>query len=62
MAVPIQTSHMTLRKDCLSIDGQLNLTIHEAITVQAGELFVVPGGFAHGVAPGSAGTLIIFDA
>ena len=47
----------------LVIDGQLNLTIgNEAITVQAGELFVVPGGVAHGVAPGSSGTLIIFDA
>lgn len=47
----------------LVIDGQLNLTIgNEAITVHAGELFVVPVGVAHAVAPGSAGTLIIFDA
>jgi quercetin dioxygenase-like cupin family protein len=47
----------------LVIDGQLNLTIgNEAIIIHAGELFVVPGGVAHAVAPGSAGTLIIFDA
>jgi quercetin dioxygenase-like cupin family protein len=46
----------------LVIDGQLNLTIgNEAITIHAGELFVVPMGVAHAVAPGSAGTLIIFD-
>jgi quercetin dioxygenase-like cupin family protein len=47
----------------LVIDGQLNLTIgNEAITVHAGELFVVPVGVAHAVGPGSVGTLIIFDA
>jgi quercetin dioxygenase-like cupin family protein len=47
----------------LVIDGQLNLIIgNEAITVHAGEIFVVPEGVSHTVAPGSAGTLIIFDA
>lgn len=47
----------------LVVDGQLNLTIaSEAITVRAGEIYIVPIGVAHGVAPGSTGTLVIFDA
>lgn len=47
----------------LVVDGQLNLTVgSEAITVRAGELFIVPVGVAHAVAPGSTGTLVIFDA
>jgi len=47
----------------LVVDGQLNLTVgSDAITVRAGEIFVVPVGVAHAVAPGSTGTLVIFDA
>lgn len=47
----------------LVVDGQLNLTVgSEAITVKAGEIYVVPVGIAHAVAPGSTGTLVIFDA
>ena len=47
----------------LVVDGQLNLTGgSEAITVRAGEIYVVPVGIAHAVAPGSTGTLVIFDA
>ena len=47
----------------LVVDGQLNLTVgSEAITVRAGEIYVVPVGVAHAVAPGSTGTLVIFDA
>lgn len=46
----------------LVVDGQLNLTIGpDAITVRAGEIFIVPVGVAHAVAPGSTGTLVIFD-
>jgi quercetin dioxygenase-like cupin family protein len=46
----------------LVIDGQLNLTIDDKlVVVRAGELFVVPAGVAHAVAPGSAGTLMIVD-
>jgi quercetin dioxygenase-like cupin family protein len=46
----------------LVVDGQLNLTIgSDSISVRAGEIFVVPVGVAHAVAPGSIGTLIIFD-
>jgi len=46
----------------LVVDGQLNLTVGaEKITVRAGEIFVVPVGVAHTVAPGSIGTLVIFD-
>ena len=47
----------------LVVDGQLNLTVgSEAITVRAGEIYVVSVGVAHAVAPGSTGTLVIFDA
>jgi quercetin dioxygenase-like cupin family protein len=47
----------------LVVDGQLNLTIGvDAITVRAGEIFIVPVGVVHAVAPGSVGTLVIFDA
>ena len=47
----------------LVVDGQLNLTVgSNAITVRAGEIFIVPAGVAHAVAPGSTGTLVIFDA
>lgn len=46
----------------LVIDGQLNLSFgSEEVVVKAGELFVVPVGVAHAVAPGSRGTLVIFD-
>ena len=46
----------------LVIDGQLNLTVGaEAIIVRAGEIFIVPVGVSHAVAPGSTGTLVIFD-
>ena len=47
----------------LVVDGYLNLTIgQDAITVRAGEVFIVPIGISHAVAPGSTGTLVIFDA
>jgi quercetin dioxygenase-like cupin family protein len=47
----------------LVLDGVLKLTIDgETIDVGAGEIFVVPPGLAHGVAAGSAGTLVIVDA
>ncbi|MBI3766212.1 MAG: cupin domain-containing protein, partial [Ignavibacteriales bacterium] len=46
----------------LVIDGLLNLTIDgTTIKVNSGELFVVPSGVVHGVGPGSAGTLVVFD-
>ena len=47
----------------LVVDGQLNLTVgSDEIAVRAGEIYVVPVGVAHAVAPGSTGTLVIFDA
>ncbi|MCV2401594.1 cupin domain-containing protein [Marinomonas sp. C2222] len=46
----------------LVMDGQLNLIVGaEAITVNAGEIYIVPIGVNHAVAPGSSGTLVIFD-
>jgi quercetin dioxygenase-like cupin family protein len=46
----------------LVLDGQMNLEIHnELITVKQGEVFIVPAGVPHAVAPGSTGTLVIID-
>ena len=47
----------------LVVDGQLNLTVgSNTIRVRAGQMYIVPVGLAHAVAPGSSGTLVIFDA
>lgn len=47
----------------LVLDGQMNLQIHGHTTcVSGGEVFIVPAGVPHAVAPGSSGTLIIVDA
>jgi quercetin dioxygenase-like cupin family protein len=46
----------------LVLDGRMLLTIGSATaTVGPGELYVVPPGIAHAVAPGSTGTLVILD-
>jgi mannose-6-phosphate isomerase-like protein (cupin superfamily) len=46
----------------LVLDGQMNLEIFgEIIKVGAGQVFIVPIGQAHSVAPGSHGTLLIVD-
>lgn len=46
----------------LVIDGQLRLDIEgRCIEVEAGELYIVPAGQPHAVAPGSRGTLVIID-
>ncbi|WP_243314662.1 cupin domain-containing protein [Geothrix paludis] len=49
--------------ECLLVtDGQLNLLIHEALViVRAGEMYVIPPGVPHAVAPGSSGTCLIID-
>jgi len=49
--------------ECLLVtDGQLNLRIHEELVViRAGEMYVVPPGITHAVAPGSSGTCLIID-
>lgn len=47
----------------LVVDGQLNLTVgSDAVTVRTGEIVIVPIGVKHSVAPGSTGTLLVFDA
>lgn len=59
-AAPAETHHYP--EVLLVIEGQLNLTLDEqTISVQAGQLFVVPAGVAHAVASGSHGTLLIID-
>ena len=46
----------------LVMDGRMNLDIHgEVITVNAGELYLVPAYTPHAVAAGSYGTLVIID-
>lgn len=46
----------------LVLQGQMNLEIGGARhVVQAGEVFIVPAGTPHAVAPGSHGTLVIID-
>lgn len=46
----------------LVLEGQMNLELDGAITeVGAGEVFLVPAGVPHAVAPGSHGTLVIID-
>lgn len=46
----------------LVLDGRMNLLMQgEPIEVRAGEVFIVPAGVPHAVAPGSHGTLVIID-
>ena len=46
----------------LVVDGQMLLRIAGEVTaVGAGEVFFVPAGVPHAVAPGSHGTLVIVD-
>jgi mannose-6-phosphate isomerase-like protein (cupin superfamily) len=47
----------------LVVDGLMRLAIGGAvIDVGAGELYLVPAGTPHAVAPGSRGTLVIVEA
>lgn len=46
----------------LVLEGQMNLRFDETVVpVMAGEVYIVPAGVPHAVAPGSHGTLIIID-
>jgi quercetin dioxygenase-like cupin family protein len=46
----------------LVVEGQMNLQIRDdVISVRTGEVFIVPAGIPHAVAPGSHGTLVIID-
>jgi quercetin dioxygenase-like cupin family protein len=46
----------------LVLEGRMNLQIgSEVVAVHSGEVFVVPAGVPHAVAPGSHGTLVIVD-
>ncbi len=46
----------------LALEGQMNLELQgRRIEVGAGEVFIVPAGVPHAVAPGSHGTLVIID-
>lgn len=44
------------------LDGVMHLLVDGAtVSVNAGQMVIVPAGIAHGVAPGSHGTLVIVD-
>lgn len=46
----------------LVLQGQMSLDIQgHIVCVQQGEVFIVPAGIPHAVAPGSHGTLVIVD-
>lgn len=46
----------------LVVEGQMNLQLGDrVIPVKSGEVYIVPAGIAHAVAPGSHGTLVIID-
>jgi mannose-6-phosphate isomerase-like protein (cupin superfamily) len=46
----------------LVLEGQMNLELQDKIiSVKHGEVFIVPAGIPHAVAPGSHGTLVIID-
>ncbi|MFF3919406.1 cupin domain-containing protein [Streptomyces sp. NPDC001852] len=44
------------------LDGRLELVVHGTpVTVGTGEMYQVPAGVRHAVAPGSRGTLLIVE-
>jgi len=44
------------------VEEKMNLAIQgRVVAVRAGEVFIVPSGTPHAVAPGSSGTLVIID-
>jgi len=46
----------------LVVDGQMNLKLNnEVVPVTTGQIYIVPAGVPHAVAPGSHGTLVIID-
>jgi quercetin dioxygenase-like cupin family protein len=46
----------------LVLEGTMNLEIdNQVVSVRRGEVFIVPAGVPHAVAPGSDGTLVIID-
>ncbi|MDP2368698.1 MAG: cupin domain-containing protein [Rhodoferax sp.] len=46
----------------LVLEGQMNLRFDETVVpVMAGDVYIVPAGVSHAVAPGSHGTLLIID-
>jgi mannose-6-phosphate isomerase-like protein (cupin superfamily) len=59
-AYPVETH--AYAEGLLVLDGELYLEVAgEAVTVAAGQLYVVPAGVPHAVRPGSGGTLLIID-
>ncbi len=60
--LPVAEESHVAAEALLVLDGWLELEIDATpVSVQAGELFMVPAGAAHAVRPGSRGTLVIVD-
>lgn len=61
-ATPYPEESHAYTEGLLVIDGRMHLRLQgTTVTVRAGELYLVPAGVVHAVAPGSGGTLVIFD-
>ena len=60
--LPFAAEAHDFNEGLLVIDGQLLLQFSDhAVTVGAGQLYVVKAGISHSVMPGSSGTLLIID-
>ncbi|GLR14846.1 hypothetical protein GCM10007907_36360 [Chitinimonas prasina] len=60
MAYPAETHDYA--EALLVLEGQMRLSVDDALVeVGAGQLYLVPAGLPHAVAPGSQGTLVIID-
>jgi mannose-6-phosphate isomerase-like protein (cupin superfamily) len=61
-ALPIAEERHDTTEALLVLDGRLELTVADRpVTVNAGELQMVPAGTVHAVRPGSHGVLVIVE-
>jgi mannose-6-phosphate isomerase-like protein (cupin superfamily) len=60
--LPVEEESHGAAEALLVLDGRLELEVDGmAVSVRAGELFMVPAGAVHAVRPGSRGTLVIVE-
>ncbi|MBI3525228.1 MAG: cupin domain-containing protein [Betaproteobacteria bacterium] len=61
-ATPYANEAHDFAEALLVLEGHMNLEIKgQMVRVGAGEIYIVPAGEPHAVAPGSHGTLVIID-
>lgn len=59
-AYPVETHEYA--ETLIVVDGCMNLSIlGHTVPLRSGQMYLVPAGIQHGVAPGSRGTLLILD-